>query len=808
MNAQNEKLKTACEEGLGPSVQCDPDMLHIPCVQASQIRESGPETETGHTVIRSVVTCEYDRKYLIQGDTCHRHSREEYNTDSDLERFICRKNGKKWCQPFNCGKSASCDSCDSHRVKQKGKDRLRYVQHEYEYDDAGGTMRKVLLRLEEKKYRCSGWLHDNYYWPWEMNKRYDASKPAGIAKPENSLEVKPVPEGNLTSEAQDQCLLEYLEYNPDFVTRRYYMTPDYLAKIGKKRYTDKAYEFYEAYQGPAPATLLVYREEIREKGSFLFFLDEYGYILDIIKDTGRPDSIIEKIGNRFLDPEVVRHIVTEPDVKLIRLLKKIFSNSDTAVDPWRIRDAYDRLKIRAADTKFPALYLKTAESFDQYIKALEKNYPNPYHIFPVSIKELFDSLIGIRKEYKYVQASDQGTKELKDFLNNIPDYETQISSELTTRFSYNGNAISEMLKTITAYINTEEWELTLSALRMKYRDWPNIKGRSKYCLFERRNELVEETAAEKLYSKNKDLATICMNFANFAVTNDPVRLMQMIFDHKQVNIFLFWLYFPYINFDVLDEDSLHTARWGKYFRKPGIEEQEVREYSLSVPKRRILFTDWEKEACEDAIRKIREWREKHKGEKKASLPIAPTEAETILFGRYAGEPIEWFVFDEFDHRLLVSRCGLEAIPLDADDKNAGWETSSLRKWLNEDFYNEAFSDEEKAEIVTLTQEDYPIYMPEFDTDSYTPDRVSIPARHEVLDNPEQRTCCPTEHATHSGAYRDGTGAGKYWIRSSGQEKPGPLHLNENGVLYANDATAKDICVRPMIWIRRALPDNE
>ena len=39
-------------------------------------------------------------------------------------------------------------------------------------------------------------------------------------------------------------------------------------------------------------------------------------------------------------------------------------------------------------------------------------------------------------------------------------------------------------------------------------------------------------------------------------------------------------------------------------------------------------------------------------------------------------------------------------------KASDWEKSSIRKWLNEDFYQNAFSDEERATIQTTVVQDY------------------------------------------------------------------------------------------------------
>lgn len=82
----------------------------------------------------------------------------------------------------------------------------------------------------------------------------------------------------------------------------------------------------------------------------------------------------------------------------------------------------------------------------------------------------------------------------------------------------------------------------------------------------------------------------------------------------------------------------------------------------------------------------------------------------IKFGKYqqgltAGsslieQPIEWIVLEKKDNRvLLLSKYILDLKCYnDLFDPEISYENSSLRKWLNNDFFNEAFSDEDKERI--------------------------------------------------------------------------------------------------------------
>ena len=52
--------------------------------------------------------------------------------------------------------------------------------------------------------------------------------------------------------------------------------------------------------------------------------------------------------------------------------------------------------------------------------------------------------------------------------------------------------------------------------------------------------------------------------------------------------------------------------------------------------------------------------------------------------------------------LIISEYGLDAMRYNTDVVDITWEECTLRGWLNDDFYNTAFTEEEQARIA-LTQ---------------------------------------------------------------------------------------------------------
>ena len=93
------------------------------------------------------------------------------------------------------------------------------------------------------------------------------------------------------------------------------------------------------------------------------------------------------------------------------------------------------------------------------------------------------------------------------------------------------------------------------------------------------------------------------------------------------------------------------------------------------------------------------------------LPILDSDGNHVVFGHYeqdgtlnnGTEPIEWDVISEKDGKvLLISSYVLDSQPYNIERENVTWETCSLRKWLNNEFYNSAFAGAEQEIILTAS----------------------------------------------------------------------------------------------------------
>ena len=200
----------------------------------------------------------------------------------------------------------------------------------------------------------------------------------------------------------------------------------------------------------------------------------------------------------------------------------------------------------------------------------------------------------------------------------------------------------------------------------------------------------------------------------------------------------------------------------------------------------------------------------------------PTVGGLTIFGRYeqdnnaenGPENILWIVLELDDEKMvLLSQDGLAARPYNAEGGDTTWETCSLRQWLNEDFLNEAFSEEEQAMLVpmTLPADANPEYPTPAGND--TEDRVSLPSLREVEawnTNGNLSFCYASYYARTQGVRFGRNGACNWWLRSPGKDAASAAVVSDFGTAFAFgfSANMSDALVRPMITVRRSAQPAE
>ena len=203
--------------------------------------------------------------------------------------------------------------------------------------------------------------------------------------------------------------------------------------------------------------------------------------------------------------------------------------------------------------------------------------------------------------------------------------------------------------------------------------------------------------------------------------------------------------------------------------------------------------------------------DKYKVEK---LKVAKV-GDNVFFGAYeqdnntsnGKEDVEWLVLEIKDGKaLVVSKYALDCKQYNTSYTDVTWETCTLRKWLNNDFINAAFSADEKAMIPTVTVS--ADKNPEYSTNpgNATQDQVfllSIPEANKYFSSASARQCEPTDYAVANGAYvNSSNGNCWWWLRSPGYHQTNAASVGTGGdVLEGGDDVISGIdAVRPALWI--------
>ena len=186
----------------------------------------------------------------------------------------------------------------------------------------------------------------------------------------------------------------------------------------------------------------------------------------------------------------------------------------------------------------------------------------------------------------------------------------------------------------------------------------------------------------------------------------------------------------------------------------------------------------------------------------------------IYFGKYeqdndtsnGKEDIEWLVLEVKDGKaLVISKYALDGKPYNTSDTDVTWETCTLRKWLNNDFINAAFSAEEKAMIPTVTVSADKNPRRSTNPGNATQDQVfllSITEVNKYFSSDSARQCEPTDFAVANGARKNDRGDCSWWLRSPGYNQNFAAIVNNVGGVaeFGRGVYGDDVAVRPALWI--------
>ena len=186
-----------------------------------------------------------------------------------------------------------------------------------------------------------------------------------------------------------------------------------------------------------------------------------------------------------------------------------------------------------------------------------------------------------------------------------------------------------------------------------------------------------------------------------------------------------------------------------------------------------------------------------------SVPFDDDESELFFFGFYeqdndpsnGDEHIRWIKLAEEGNRLLLlSKSSLDVKPYNKPNNKVTWENCTLRSWLNGVFLHEAFSEEEKACLLSVTLDNL--------GEPATEDTVFLLSANEYLQyNPD----CDQEGIEYSAYAQKKTSsnwASRWWCRAEAISY-GERKIEANGLITLTYSPFNSaLGVRPAVWIDR------
>ena len=166
--------------------------------------------------------------------------------------------------------------------------------------------------------------------------------------------------------------------------------------------------------------------------------------------------------------------------------------------------------------------------------------------------------------------------------------------------------------------------------------------------------------------------------------------------------------------------------------------------------------------------------------------------DIITFGTYeqdgnlanGTEDIEWIVITRDGNKaLVISKYCLDQMPFNSTLASVTWKNSTIRTWLNSDFYNNAFSSEERSKIFNTT----------FSTEGVeTTDKVFLLDEEDASFLPLSiRKAKATDYVSTTHCY--------WFLRNTGSASNAAYVSYDGEVGYYEDVD-RNWWIRPVMWI--------
>lgn len=180
-------------------------------------------------------------------------------------------------------------------------------------------------------------------------------------------------------------------------------------------------------------------------------------------------------------------------------------------------------------------------------------------------------------------------------------------------------------------------------------------------------------------------------------------------------------------------------------------------------------------------------------ESKPIIPDPATKGDIVIFGNYP-----WFVLSTYDDGscVLLAKGPVTAMPFNDGSGEDTWDKSSLRKWLNNEFYM-SFTEEERALIVPTEYYATNNLWSGASGGKNTCDNIYLLDYYRCTSLSNSILICDTD----------------WWLRSPGESSGRPNKVSANGYISELNSRGADesIGVRPAITLKstppKATPDD-
>ena len=194
---------------------------------------------------------------------------------------------------------------------------------------------------------------------------------------------------------------------------------------------------------------------------------------------------------------------------------------------------------------------------------------------------------------------------------------------------------------------------------------------------------------------------------------------------------------------------------------------------------------------QEAFKQLDGYKDSEKYLKKCEDFLACRTGSKITFGKYHDTELVWTVLCTDGPRcLLLADAPVEYMPFHPERDNTPWSACLLRRWLNKQFLEEAFSFQERMNILLI------------------PHQNNVDPRWGNENGPDTRDKAFVFNLKELDEYlprQEDRAIGEWWwLRGHGCSNLNQQVVYKDGTIYANgvSSNAPDMGVRPAMWVRR------